>query len=50
MAAKQKLRRENPNLVPQQAGYLSSHSSAIFRKISDFAAPSIISPNLHQDA
>lgn len=50
MAAKQKLRRENPNLVPRPAGYLSSHSSAMFRKISDFAAPFIISSILHLDA
>ena len=48
MTAKQNLRRENPNLVPRPAGYLSSHSSAMFRNISNFAAPFIISPILHQ--
>ncbi|MBN3967468.1 hypothetical protein IMW75_19605 [Pseudomonas gregormendelii] len=50
MAAKQKLRRENPNLVPRPAAYLSIHSSAMFRKISNFAAPLINSPILQQDA
>ncbi|WP_415772812.1 hypothetical protein [Pseudomonas sp. LB3P38] len=36
MAAKLKLRRENPFLVPWPAGYLSGRSSAFFRKISNF--------------
>ncbi|WP_141213473.1 MULTISPECIES: hypothetical protein [Pseudomonas] len=43
MAAKQKLRRENPYLVPRLPGYLSGRSSAFFRKISDFPAPLSIS-------
>ncbi|WP_415758294.1 hypothetical protein [Pseudomonas sp. LT1P18] len=36
MTAKQKLRRENPCLVPWPTGYLSGRSSALFRKISNF--------------
>jgi hypothetical protein len=36
MAAKLKLRRENPCLVPWLAGYLSGRSSTFFRKISNF--------------
>lgn len=36
MSAKQKLRRENPYLVPSPPGYLSGRPSAISRKISHF--------------
>ena len=43
MAAKQKLRRENPHLVPRPPGYLSGRSSAFNRKISNFTAPLSIS-------
>ncbi|MHC8358846.1 hypothetical protein ACYZUA_00720 [Pseudomonas sp. LS2P72] len=36
MAAKLKLRRENPCLVPWLAGYFSGRSSALLRQISNF--------------
>jgi len=50
MAAKQKLRRENPYLVPRRTGYLSGRSSAICRKISDFLALMKISSIFNKDA
>jgi hypothetical protein len=43
MAANQKLRRENPRLVPCPAAYLTGHSSAICRNISHFPALMAIS-------
>ncbi|WP_157711300.1 hypothetical protein [Pseudomonas sp. PB120] len=50
MAAKLKVRRENPYLVPCPAGYLSGRSSAISRKISDFLSLPGISSFLAKDA